>query len=208
VADTTSARPSSRAEGKAWTRERVLSSARRVFAERGYEGASVTEIAKAADVAVGSVYLHFATKLDLFWAVVNQRLDTEERTACAALTSDPVRFVERYNERLVESAEERGEVALQAEMWLHALRDEEFRGQMATRQRQVREMVARLVGQLRDAEAEWLLSDDEISLVAMSLFRGLVQARCVDVDGVPERLFGDCIMRLLTARADATTASR
>lgn len=200
MADASSARPSSRAQSKAWTRERVLNSAQQVFAERGYDGASITEIAKVADVAVGSVYLHFATKQDLFWAVVNQRLDTEERAAKAALSSDSTRFIERYNQRVVEAAERRDEVALQTEMWLHAIRDDPFREQMADRQGQVRTMVSRLIGQLRDSETEWLLSDDELAVVAVSLFRGLVQHRCVDTTAVPEHLLGTCITQLLTAR--------
>lgn len=43
-------------------RQRVLDAALRVFAERGYHGTAVPEIAAAAKVGTGSLYRHFATK--------------------------------------------------------------------------------------------------------------------------------------------------
>jgi AcrR family transcriptional regulator len=56
----------------AQTRDAVLASARRLFADRGYHDVSVPEIAKAAGVTHGALYHHFATKQDLFRAVFDQ----------------------------------------------------------------------------------------------------------------------------------------
>ncbi len=52
------------------TRERILGAARSEFAESGYFNTTVGAIARAADVSVGSVYLHFGSKRALaLWYV-------------------------------------------------------------------------------------------------------------------------------------------
>jgi len=47
------------------TRERLLRAAADVFAERGYEGTRVADIAAAAGVSNGAMYAHFASKAEL-----------------------------------------------------------------------------------------------------------------------------------------------
>jgi AcrR family transcriptional regulator len=47
------------------TRERLLRAAADVFAERGYDGARVADIARAAGVSSGAMYAHFASKAEL-----------------------------------------------------------------------------------------------------------------------------------------------
>jgi AcrR family transcriptional regulator len=206
VSQESSARPSTRAGSKAWTRAQVLTSARQVFAERGYEGASMTEIARAAGVAVGSVYGHFATKQDLYWAVVSARLEAERQAAEAAIGNIALDdFLRAYGQMLVRSADEGSEIALQSEVWLHALRDESFREQMRNKQRQVQEMVGRLVSRLRDGTGPWELTDDEVATVATALFRGLVQARSLDAEAVPESLYARCMGALLSLPAQWDT---
>ena len=48
---------------------RSIASARHLFATRGFEGASLDEIAEAAGYTRGAIYRHFANKEDLFFAV-------------------------------------------------------------------------------------------------------------------------------------------
>ncbi|MCL1900157.1 MAG: TetR/AcrR family transcriptional regulator [Promicromonosporaceae bacterium] len=52
------------------TRSDLIAAAVKVFSERGYEGASVAEIAKAAGYTKGALYAHFETKEDLLIAAV------------------------------------------------------------------------------------------------------------------------------------------
>ncbi|MGE5136255.1 MAG: TetR family transcriptional regulator [Gemmatimonadota bacterium] len=47
------------------TRERLLRAAADVFAERGYDGTRVADIAAAAGVSNGALYAHFASKAEL-----------------------------------------------------------------------------------------------------------------------------------------------
>ena len=52
------------------TRERIEHAALRVFIDKGYGGARMADVALAADVAKGTLYLHFSTKALLFEGVL------------------------------------------------------------------------------------------------------------------------------------------
>lgn len=55
-------------------RERILASAERVFARRGFFAARVSEIAKDAGVADGTIYLYFKSKDDLLISLFENRM--------------------------------------------------------------------------------------------------------------------------------------
>ena len=55
--------------GKPDRREALLRAAVEVFAGRGFQGATVEEIARRAGIAKGTPYLYFADKAELFYAV-------------------------------------------------------------------------------------------------------------------------------------------
>ena len=59
-------RPNQRALAKQRTREKIVAAARLLFAERGYEGATIRDIAKAAGMSTGAVFASFTDKADLF----------------------------------------------------------------------------------------------------------------------------------------------
>src|SRR3954462_5430579 len=60
--------PGLRARKKEQTRRLIANTARRLFAERGFEAVTVAEVARAADVAEKTVFNYFATKEDLFYS--------------------------------------------------------------------------------------------------------------------------------------------
>ena len=63
-----SAEPGLRERKKRRMRELIADTARRLFAERGFEAVTVAEVARAADVSEGTVFNYFPTKEDLFYA--------------------------------------------------------------------------------------------------------------------------------------------
>ena len=63
-----------RQAAKIRTREKVLDAASRLFAERGYDAATIRDIAKAAGMSTGAVFANFQDKAELFEAVFSDRL--------------------------------------------------------------------------------------------------------------------------------------
>ncbi len=55
-------------------RRRIQEAARSVFSERGYAGASIELIARAAQLSVGAIYLYFRSKEDLYVSLVEDTL--------------------------------------------------------------------------------------------------------------------------------------
>ena len=76
-------------------RQRILQSAVKVFARKGYHGAKVSEIARRADVADGTIYLYFRNKEDilvsLFDEVMSEHLE-QGRQQLAVLEGAPARL--------------------------------------------------------------------------------------------------------------------
>ncbi|GAA1378577.1 TetR/AcrR family transcriptional regulator [Luteococcus sanguinis] len=68
-------------------REQLIVVARRVFAQRGFEGTSVEEIAAQADVSKPVVYEHFGGKEGLYAVVVDREMRSLHEAIRSALTT-------------------------------------------------------------------------------------------------------------------------
>ncbi len=74
----------------------ILEAARKVFARKGFNGATVDEIAEAAGLAKGTVYLYFPSKRDIYLAALKQGLtslieETRRNVAAAATPAEKLR---------------------------------------------------------------------------------------------------------------------
>ncbi len=89
--------PAIREEPVAGKREAILRAATRVFARHGYFNAQVADIARAAGVAAGTVYLYFRSKDDLLVSIFDRAMIEARTEAVAALAdvSDPVERLRR-----------------------------------------------------------------------------------------------------------------
>jgi AcrR family transcriptional regulator len=73
-------------------RRQILQGARAVFLDLGFDGASMGEIARAAGVSKGTLYVYFADKDKLFEAIVEQ---VSNELGLQAFTFDPADAIER-----------------------------------------------------------------------------------------------------------------
>lgn len=87
-------------------RMRILASAEKLFAEQGFDGATVRQIALAADVPLALVNYHFGSKEGLYRAIFDLRAPTivDQRLAGLALAdmeTDPDRRLELVVKALI-----------------------------------------------------------------------------------------------------------
>jgi AcrR family transcriptional regulator len=71
-------------------RRQILDGASKVFMDLGFDGASMGEIARAAGVSKGTLYVYFADKNRLFEAIVEREMFDQQK---AAFNFDPARDV-------------------------------------------------------------------------------------------------------------------
>lgn len=77
-----------RQAAKVRTRQKVLDAARTLFAERGYEPATIRDIAKGAGMSTGAVFANFQDKAELFEAVLSEDLAKLAETLKAAAAAE------------------------------------------------------------------------------------------------------------------------
>jgi AcrR family transcriptional regulator len=88
------ARRAGRRPGKQDTREAILAAAREAFAERGYDAATIRQIATGAGVDPALVHHYFGSKDKLFAATVDFPMDPAQFVP-QALAGDPAQAGER-----------------------------------------------------------------------------------------------------------------
>src|ERR1700749_4916826 len=73
---------------EAGKRERILDAAVKVFAAEGFYNAKVSQIAQAAGVADGTIYLYFKSKDDLLIQLFEDRMERVNATLREALATE------------------------------------------------------------------------------------------------------------------------
>src|SRR5437764_11297854 len=96
-------------------RERILDAAVKVFAQEGFYNAKVSQIAHAAGVADGTIYLYFKSKDDLLISLFEDRMERVNSTLRAALAAgvnavDRLKRVVRLHLEMIEQNRHMAEV--------------------------------------------------------------------------------------------------
>lgn len=102
-------------EATSGKRQRILDAAVRIFAEQGFWNAKVSQIADAAGVADGTIYLYFKSKDDLLISLFEDRMEAVLSTLKSALESattatERLKAVVRLHLELVEANRAMAEV--------------------------------------------------------------------------------------------------
>jgi len=191
-----------RAEAKERTRRRLLDSAARVFAEKGFGGATLEEIAESAGYSTGAMYANFATKEQLFMEVVAahraeaaaRRAGQVTRIFDEALASGTDPF-DALTGMFVKAADRDRELApLQAEFWLYAVRNPAAKKVIADSvSGQVDELEPVVARALRHFGAQTGTAPREVAVIVLALFQGLARRRRLDPAAVPDDLLAQAL---------------
>jgi AcrR family transcriptional regulator len=200
-----------RAESKADTREKLLRAAARIFARRGFAGASVEEIAAEAGYSIGALYANFGSKAELFVELMTSQAHRHIESASALLRSSSALLDvdasaaagtgTALGQMMVDVADNGLDlVGLQSEFFLYALRNPEVMEAFAERQRApLAALQAVLALRLQDNGVE--VPDEvveQLAIVVFALFSGMVRQRCVSPASAPAELYGKALRWLFT----------
>ncbi|WFG45645.1 TetR/AcrR family transcriptional regulator [Pseudonocardia alni] len=196
-------RRETRDDGVARTRAALLAAAADVFAERGYDGASVDEIARAAGVSVGSIYSRFGSKQDLFRALMTGHLEGDLHRVRSGMDTGPEQGLAELETVLLETARSRPATLLDAESWAAAMRSPALRAAVSDHHRRVRAEAAAMVARGRAAGGVDLgVPDEEVATAMIALFHGLVREYRLGVPGeAPPDLYSRMVHALATGLA-------
>jgi AcrR family transcriptional regulator len=193
-------------------RAAFLRAAAAVFAERGFQDASVEDIAHRAGYSKGAIYWHFESKDDLFLALLEERLERPIREMIELLESAPPEqdMGPEASRRFIELLEsERELLLLQQEYWSQAVRDSKLRARYASRRAELRAAFGRAISTRLEhlGAPPGAVAGETMATVIMGLSAGLAQESLIDPGAVPDGLLGDAIVLLylgVVARAERT----
>jgi AcrR family transcriptional regulator len=196
-------------------RRRILDVAYGIFAERGYEGASLERVAEAAGFSKGAVYSNFANKDELFYDLIAARIDEriEAIRKAAALwaagkASDAAATARFAGEELrgMGAADPEWQM-LFIEFWLRCARSEELRAKFAQRRRAMRSGIAVLIEEEAAAADKPLGRKESMDLATtvLALSNGLGIEGLIDPEAVRPELLGEVLARI--AQPSATPGS-
>jgi AcrR family transcriptional regulator len=198
-----------RAEGKE-ARATLVQAAAKVFARHGYAGSTVDQIAAEAGFSKGALYWHFDSKEDLFFALLEERVDRPIQKMTELLESAPPdrdMSPEASRALLEFTARERDTILLDNEFWSLATRDPKLRARYARRQAKLRRALARALDvRARHLGApEFDTPTEEVATAYLALMSGLAMEKLIDPSVVPDHLFGEIVALVyqgLVARAE------
>jgi AcrR family transcriptional regulator len=190
----------SRAESRERTRQELLAAAARVFAAKGFTGASVDDVAEAAGFTKGAVYSNFASKTDLMLALIQDRIRRQSQVVDAAMEGVTLEagFRDLDARTSGPTALDREWMMLMGEFMLYALRDERARVALAAEYERARGMVAALIAsKYAESGTTPPLPPRDIAIIIESLGIGLGFQALIDPTGVSPDLQGVAVGRIL-----------
>ena len=190
-----------REQSKAMTREKLLTAARSVFAQRGFHGASVEEIAAEAGYSTGALYSNFGGKEDLFLDLMEREIAEHAReiaTAVGERASVAERARGGARQWMIMIEREPELLLLFTEFWAYGVRDPRMRPRVAARFAQVRELLTRLIADgVRAFDLELELPAEHLAIAIDALADGIARQKLADPRAVPDDLMGKVLSLLL-----------
>ena len=192
-----------REESRQHTRRRLLDAAARVFAKRGYRGASVEEISSEAGYTIGALYSNFSGKEEVLLALLEQQVAriAERIVTAARAANDPADKLRAAAREWMAFLDDEPELyALMIEFWTIWVRDDEQRPHHGRRFAAAREYIGGLIQQKADEMGVTMrLPPDQIGAVVMALADGLALQYLADPDAVPKELYPSVLPILVQA---------
>lgn len=194
-----------REESRQRTRELLLDAAAEVFSRLGYHGASLEAVAEAAGFTKGAVYSNFATKGELFGALLRRTAEQRVDDQIQSLGSlSLAQLADLSGPMLQEQAREQSTWdILQVEFWLAAMRDPALKQLMCEGSDELYErMGATLTAKLAEEGVTSRFDGADLARLVNALGTGLLIQVYLDPDSVDPSLFGRAIRAMANLPTD------
>lgn len=170
-----------REEQKALSRRKLLESAAKCFAEKGYDGCSVADIASAAGMSQGNLYIHFASKEELFKTMIQQEHgEAAEKMRHAASETPSLQFILDSLHKCIRDVGFPVDHRLWTEILTVSARDETIRAAFLASDRVMRDAFVELLKKAAErGEVDKNLDFEAVSIWIYALVDGLI-ARVAD----------------------------
>ena len=186
------------------TRARLLRAAADVFAERGYGGAGVAEIARRAGLTTGAIYSQFADKAGLLLEAIDAVSTHEVRAVLQGTRPRRDRATDilaTVGSHLVESVDDSGQ-SLLLEAFVAARRDPDLAAMLRQRIGDQDRWLAKLVDEAKaDGTVDPVLDTDAIVTLCHSIALGFLLFRSIGRELPSPIAWRGVIDRLVVAAA-------
>lgn len=191
------------------TRARLIEAAADVFAEKGYEGAGVQEIARRAGLTTGAIYSRFSGKAELLAEAISGESgpQLDELFATSEATLDAAEVINRVGAQLLSRPSTRKQFLL-LEAFVAARRDPEVAAAMRQHLVGARETFGRLVdfGQ-RKGDLDPELDTEAIVHFCQAVAFGFLVYDALEPPRPDAVAWGDVIARVVDAMRAPTGES-
>lgn len=203
-----------RAEKREANRERILRAARTVFGRRGFQSATIEEIADESGLSNGAIYYNFASKAELFLALLEdrqqERIEHIRRTLSGPAGARARDLALDQEARAVTRSlkDNREWRLLLLEFQAHSARDPALAKKVRGHQREFNAAIADVFQQrFQQRGVAPPMPVEQLALATNALARGLALEEITDPGSVPDELFGDLLAILITCSPAASAAA-
>lgn len=193
-------------------RARILQAARKVFAQRGYHGATIGGIADEAGLSNGAVYYNFASKEDLFFALLDEwraELIQDAGTAVSRPGSaEPGHSFQDEMRHVIETLKRGREWRLLLfEFVTYAARNPEFRQRFAAGRQEFKGALASvLTDRIAAHRLQPVVPPEQLAVLVTALVNGLALDELTEPGEIPGDLLATALLALIDPGAPAGPA--
>jgi AcrR family transcriptional regulator len=178
----------------------VITAAATVFARRGFQDASLREIASEAGMTTGAIYSNFDGKGDLFLAVLEEKIDPRLAVMYESTRTAPRKKVGARvgDEFAAYVKQQRRWLILLIEFWAQAARDPKLRPKFAERHGKLRAAIVEVLAErATKLDTPLILPAEQLATLLIALTNGIAVEQLADPGSVPEDLYGRALDILL-----------
>lgn len=181
-----------RAEQREQTRTCLVHAAAKVFSRRGYDKASLDEVAEEAGFTKGAVYSNFKGKEDLFLATIDGHFEERLQSIKRVMAEEPdergtahaagMDFMNQLNA-------DPEYFSLFFEFWAYAQRNPAVKRKFLPRVQRFRGALAELFEAKSDAGLELPMPSEQLASMLIAMAAGVAMERELDPKAVPHDMY-------------------